>query len=128
MSPIIVLDLGEFKSVACACGPETTAARFATVATDPDGLREFPEAERPALVVFETSNRRMGPKAIRSRCRVDRPRPRGVRRRDIVDVQIIALTTKRLPSRQSSADPARREEPSQDRKPPRRAGSATATG
>ena len=34
--------------------PTTTAARFATVHTDPAGLRELLEAERPGLVVFET--------------------------------------------------------------------------
>ena len=54
MSTIIGLDLGKFKSVACTYDTDTTAARFATVTTDPDGLREFLQAQRPALVVFET--------------------------------------------------------------------------
>lgn len=34
--------------------PETTAARFTTLHTDPADLRKFLEAERPGLVVFET--------------------------------------------------------------------------
>src|SRR5438309_1978212 len=54
MSTIIGLDLGKFKSVACAYDTATTAARFATAPTDPDGLRKLLEAERPALVVFAT--------------------------------------------------------------------------
>lgn len=54
MSTIIGLDLGKFKSVACAYDPETTAARFTTVPTDPHGLRKLLQDERPALVVFET--------------------------------------------------------------------------
>ena len=54
MATILGLDLGKFKSVACTYDPGTTAARFATIPTDPDDLRELLEAERPDLVVFET--------------------------------------------------------------------------
>src|SRR3954464_8103855 len=54
MSAIIGLDLGKFKSVACSYDTDTTAARFATVPTDPADLRRHLEAERPSLVVFET--------------------------------------------------------------------------
>jgi transposase len=54
MSTIIGLDLGKFKSVACTYDTDTAAARFATVPTDPPGLRKLLEDERPGLVVFET--------------------------------------------------------------------------
>jgi transposase len=54
MSTILGLDLGKFKSLACLYDTDTTAARFATIHTDPAGLRESLEAERPGLVVFET--------------------------------------------------------------------------
>ena len=54
MSTILGLDLGKFKSVACAYDTATAAARFATVHTDPDDLRKLLGAERPGLVVFET--------------------------------------------------------------------------
>jgi transposase len=54
MTTILGLDLGKFKSVACLYDPATSAARFATVHTDPAGLREFLQSERPGLVVFET--------------------------------------------------------------------------
>ncbi len=54
MSTILGLDLGKFKSVACAYDTATTAARFTTVHTDPDDLRKLLDAERPDLVAFET--------------------------------------------------------------------------
>ena len=54
MSTILGLDLGKFKGVACIYDTETTAARFTTVPTDPDGLRTLLQAEHPELVVFET--------------------------------------------------------------------------
>ena len=54
MSTILGLDLGKFKSVACAYDTTTTVVRFTTVPTDPDDLRELLAAERPGLVVFET--------------------------------------------------------------------------
>jgi transposase len=54
MSTIIGLDLGKFKSVACLYDPDTTQARFTTIHTDPRDLRKLLQAERPALVVFET--------------------------------------------------------------------------
>src|SRR5262245_7658072 len=54
MTPILGLDLGKFKSVACLYDPDTTTARFTTIHTDPQGLRKLLAAERPALVVFET--------------------------------------------------------------------------
>jgi hypothetical protein len=52
MTTILGLDLGEFKSVACAYDTATTEARFMTIHTDPAGLRVLLEAERPGLVVF----------------------------------------------------------------------------
>jgi transposase len=54
MATILGLDLGKFKSTACLYDPDTTAARFTTVHTDPADLRKLLEAERPGLVVFET--------------------------------------------------------------------------
>jgi transposase len=54
MSTILGLDLGKFKSVACLYDANTAVTRFATVPTDPAGLRTFLQAERPELVVFET--------------------------------------------------------------------------
>src|SRR4051812_5852934 len=54
MGTILGLDLGKFRSVACLYGTEATSARFTTVHTDPADLRKLLEAERPALVVFET--------------------------------------------------------------------------
>jgi transposase len=54
MSTILGLDLGKFKSVACAYDTETNAARYTTIHTDPADLRKLLEAERPGLVVFET--------------------------------------------------------------------------
>jgi hypothetical protein len=54
MRTILGLDLGEFKSLAGLCDTATTSARFATIRTDPDGLRKSLEAERPNPVIFET--------------------------------------------------------------------------
>jgi transposase len=54
MTTILGLDLGKFKSVACLYDPETRAARYHTIATDPDVLRGFLAAHRPDLVAFET--------------------------------------------------------------------------
>ena len=39
MGTILGLDLGGWKSMACACDPATTEARFTTVHTDPTDLR-----------------------------------------------------------------------------------------
>jgi hypothetical protein len=41
VTAILGLDLGEFKSVACAYDTATTAARSATVLTDPTDLRQL---------------------------------------------------------------------------------------
>jgi hypothetical protein len=54
MNTILGLDLGKFKSVACLDDPQTTDARFTTVYSHPADLRPLLQAERPALVVFET--------------------------------------------------------------------------
>ncbi len=54
MTPILGLDLGMFKSLACFDDPATTDARFLTVTTDPNALRSILQAGRPDLVVFET--------------------------------------------------------------------------
>jgi transposase len=54
MATILGLDLGKFKSLACTYDSATATARFATVPTDPPGLRRLLQDERPDLVVFET--------------------------------------------------------------------------
>jgi transposase len=54
MNTILGLDLGKFKSVACAYDPSTQEADYSTIPTDPDTFRGFLAARRPDLVVFET--------------------------------------------------------------------------
>ena len=54
MTTILGLDLGKFKSVACLYDPDTHQARYATISTDPDSVRDFLQRHRPDLVVFET--------------------------------------------------------------------------
>src|SRR4051794_15421294 len=51
MSTIMGFDLGKLKGVACLYDPDTTAARFTTVHTDPAGMRKLLAAKRPGLVV-----------------------------------------------------------------------------
>ena len=50
---ILALDLGKYKTVACAytTGPDT--ARFESLTTDRDRLRKLFAKHRPAVVVFE---------------------------------------------------------------------------
>jgi transposase len=50
---ILALDLGKYKSVACAYGRATAEARFQTLDTTRDELRQLFERHRPAVVVFE---------------------------------------------------------------------------
>jgi transposase len=50
---ILALDLGKFKSVACAYDRATTQARFDTVTTCQHELRRLLEQHRPAVVVIE---------------------------------------------------------------------------
>src|SRR5205085_2023517 len=51
--PILALDLGKYKSVACAYDRATAAARFQTLDTSRDELRRLFERQRPAVVVLE---------------------------------------------------------------------------
>jgi hypothetical protein len=54
MAPILGLDLGKFKGVACLYETTRAEVQFATVFTDPLGLRKLFEQLRPDRVVFET--------------------------------------------------------------------------
>jgi transposase len=54
MNTILGLDLGKFKSVACAYDPSTREALDSTIPTDPETLRGFLAAQRPDLVLSET--------------------------------------------------------------------------
>jgi len=54
MATILGIDLGKFKSVACAFDTETERYGFETVATDPDSFRDLLERTAPSLVLFET--------------------------------------------------------------------------
>jgi transposase len=51
--PILALDLGKHKTVACAYDPGTTQARFDTLTTSREQLRKLFARERPAAVVIE---------------------------------------------------------------------------
>jgi transposase len=50
---ILALGLGKYKSVACADDRATTEARFHTLETTRDELRQRLERQRPAVIVFE---------------------------------------------------------------------------
>jgi transposase len=50
---ILALDLGKYKTVACAYDRATAQARFDTLTTSRDQLRKLFERHRPAVVVFE---------------------------------------------------------------------------
>jgi transposase len=50
---ILALDLGQYKTVACAYDPGTTQARFDTVTTAREPLRKPFARQRPAAVVIE---------------------------------------------------------------------------
>jgi transposase len=51
--PILALDLGKYKSVACAYAGDPAAARFESLTTSRDELRKLFARHRPAVVVFE---------------------------------------------------------------------------
>src|SRR5262245_9498019 len=53
MTTILALDLGKFKSVACAYDPATAQAHFETLTTGRAELVRFFERHRPAVVVIE---------------------------------------------------------------------------
>jgi transposase len=50
---ILALDLGKYKTVACAYAGSPDTARFEAVVTDRDRLRQLFARHRPAVVVFE---------------------------------------------------------------------------
>ncbi|HEV3259558.1 MAG TPA: IS110 family transposase [Gemmataceae bacterium] len=50
---ILALDLGKYKTVACACDQATAPARFDTLTTSREQLRKLFARERPAAVVIE---------------------------------------------------------------------------
>ena len=52
-APILALDLGKYKSVACAYAGGPAAARFDTITTSRDELRKLFARHRPAVVVIE---------------------------------------------------------------------------
>jgi transposase len=52
-TPILALDLGKYKSVACCYDPATTEARFHTLDTTRENLRALLQSSRPAVVVIE---------------------------------------------------------------------------
>ena len=51
--PILALDLGKYKTVACAYGPGATQARFDTLITSREQFRKFFARVRPTAVVIE---------------------------------------------------------------------------
>jgi transposase len=50
---ILALDLGKYKTVACAYAGDPAAARFESLTTDREHLRRLFAKHRPAVVVFE---------------------------------------------------------------------------
>jgi transposase len=55
MTPILAMDLGKFKTVACSYDPACPGtARFRTVSTNVETLEKLLDTEQPRLVVFET--------------------------------------------------------------------------
>jgi transposase len=52
-APILALDLGKYKSVACLYDPATAQARFESLTTGRDELARLFRRHRPAVVVFE---------------------------------------------------------------------------
>src|SRR5215471_10479114 len=50
---LLALDLGKYKTVACAYDPATTQARFDTLTTSRERLRKLCARQRPAAVVIE---------------------------------------------------------------------------
>src|SRR5437868_6026426 len=50
---ILALDLGKYKTVACAYHGDPAAARFESLTTDRDHLRKLFAKHRPAVIVFE---------------------------------------------------------------------------
>ncbi len=51
--PILAIDLGKYKSVACAYAGDPAAARFESLTTDRAHLRRLFAKYRPAVVVIE---------------------------------------------------------------------------
>jgi transposase len=51
--PILAIDLGKYKSVACAHDPATGAVRFTTLDTTPAELRKLIAKEQPGVVIIE---------------------------------------------------------------------------
>jgi transposase len=51
--PILALDLGKYKTVACAYAGDPASARFESLTTSRAELRKLFERHRPAVVVFE---------------------------------------------------------------------------
>jgi hypothetical protein len=52
-TPIVALDLGKYKSVACLYEPATVQARFQTLDTTRENLLALLQRSRPGVVVFE---------------------------------------------------------------------------
>ena len=52
-SPILAIDLGKYKSVACAHDPTSGEIRFATFETTRGELRRLIDKEQPAVIVIE---------------------------------------------------------------------------
>jgi transposase len=52
-NPILAIDLGKYKSVACVYDRDTAEARFVTLETTREQLQKLLERERPQVVVIE---------------------------------------------------------------------------
>jgi transposase len=53
VGPILAIDLGKYKSVACVCDAESGEVAFRSVSSRRDELRELIECRPPGLVVIE---------------------------------------------------------------------------
>ena len=53
LAPILALDLGKFKSVACVLDPSDGAHRFETIATNPSSVHDLIVEIKPARLVIE---------------------------------------------------------------------------
>jgi hypothetical protein len=56
MASILAIDLGKFKSVACAYQADTQEAAFETAPTRPQALHDLIVARSPQRVVIEAGN------------------------------------------------------------------------
>src|SRR5262249_34161977 len=64
--PILALDLGKYKSVACAYPGDPADARFESLTTDRQHLRKLFARHRPAVVVIQAcAPGRLGPRPMR---------------------------------------------------------------